>query len=193
MSIKNTKRKGFNFFRSYFDVYNELPEKDKLPFIDALLNKQFLGIDPTDLKDMAKFAWISQVHSITEQVKGYESKTGDKLNPTEGGSNTPTQQVQVKEEAQVQVIEKVKGAILNSKIWFDPLFMKRKIELEEGFNCLEIFLDKQEDMVGEGNGLNREQDEIKNHFVNWLDIALDKMKKSNNKQTLEQEFEHLIP
>ena len=87
--MKLTKRKGFNFFRSYWDVYNELEDKDKLAFIDALLNKQFLGINPTDLKGMAKFAYISQTNSIDSQVKGYEDKTGVKLNPcqppTEGG------------------------------------------------------------------------------------------------------------
>ena len=27
--MKLTKRKGFNFFRSYYDVYNELNDKDK--------------------------------------------------------------------------------------------------------------------------------------------------------------------
>lgn len=102
MSIKETKRKGFNFFRSYFDVYNELPKEDKLQFIDALLNKQFLGAEPTDLKGMAKFAWISQQHSINEQVKGYEDKTKTKLPlsnpPTVGVNLPPTEQVEVKEE-----------------------------------------------------------------------------------------------
>ena len=52
--MKLTKRKGFNFFRSYYDVYNELEkDKDKLQFIEALLNRQFLGIKPTNLKGMA--------------------------------------------------------------------------------------------------------------------------------------------
>jgi len=103
MSVKNTKRKGFNFFRSYFDVYNELEQdEDKLAFIDALLNKQFLGQEPEELKGMAKFAWISQQHSISEQVKGFETKTGIKLTPTQGGYNTPTEQVEVQVEVQEQ-------------------------------------------------------------------------------------------
>lgn len=107
--MKKTKRKGFNFFRSYYDVFNELSDEDKLAFIEALLDKQFLGINPTDLKGLAKFAWISQINSIDSQVKGYEDKTGVKLAPTVGGServeNTPTEQVQV----EVQVKEKVQG------------------------------------------------------------------------------------
>lgn len=88
--MKLTKRKGFNFFRSYYDVYNELSDKDKVAFMDALLDRQFLGVKPTNLKGLAKFAYISQVNSIDSQVKGYEDKTGEKLNPTDGGTQPPT-------------------------------------------------------------------------------------------------------
>ena len=50
MAIKLTKRKGFNFYRSYYDVYNELEtNEDKVAFIDALLDRQFLGIKPNNL------------------------------------------------------------------------------------------------------------------------------------------------
>ena len=102
--MKLTKRKGFNFFRSYYDVYNELEtDKDKVKFIDALLDRQFLGIKPTDLKGMAKFAYISQTNSIDSQVKGYETKTGTTLHdptapPTVGVNKTnltSTRHVQV--------------------------------------------------------------------------------------------------
>lgn len=103
--MKLTKRKGFNFFRSYFDVYNELEDdRDKLQFIEALLNRQFLGVKPTNLKGMAKFAYISQTNSIDSQVKGYETKTGNALcqDPKQGGKqypkHTPKQQVEVEEK-----------------------------------------------------------------------------------------------
>ena len=114
--VKQTKRKGFNFFRSYFDVYNELSDKDKLQFIDALLNRQFLGVKPECLNGMAKFAYISQTNSIDSQVKGYEDKTGTKLNictndgvldtpslgGTQGGTDTPSLQVEEKEKEKVE-------------------------------------------------------------------------------------------
>lgn len=108
MAIKLTKRKGFNFFRSYYDVYNELEtDADKVAFIDALLDRQFLGIKPTNLKGMAKFAYISQTNSIDSQVKGYEDKTKTTLHPTQGGTIggyvTPTEQVEEKEKEKVQV------------------------------------------------------------------------------------------
>jgi hypothetical protein len=105
--IKLTKRKGFNFFRSYYDVYNELEtDADKVAFIDALLDRQFLGIKPTQLTGLAKFAYISQTNSIDSQVKGYEDKTKTILHPTQGGyvggCYTPTEQVEVKEKVQVK-------------------------------------------------------------------------------------------
>ena len=84
--MKLTRRKAFNFFRSYYDVYNELEnDADKVAFIDALLDRQFLGIIPLNLKGMAKFAYISQTNSIDSQVKGYEDKTKIILTPTVGG------------------------------------------------------------------------------------------------------------
>jgi hypothetical protein len=109
MDIKLTKRKGFNFFRSYFDVYNELSDKDKIKFIDALLDKQFLGVEPENLDGIVKFAYLSQKHSIDKQVKGWEDKTGLKLSdaeqvnnpsqdPAEGCAQDPNQQEEEKEE-----------------------------------------------------------------------------------------------
>tara|TARA_R110000851_G_scaffold142856_2_gene281679 strand:- start:186 stop:887 length:702 start_codon:yes stop_codon:yes gene_type:complete len=110
--MKLTKRKGFNFFRSYFDVYNELETKeDKVAFIDALLERQFMGGKPTHLKGMSKFAYISQTNSIDSQVKGYNDKMrklgkpliGDDDTPTYGGKVTPTLQVEEEEEVKVKV------------------------------------------------------------------------------------------
>ena len=49
-------RDGFTFYRSYFDVYNELNDKEKVAFMDALLNKQFNGHEPINLKGMAKIS-----------------------------------------------------------------------------------------------------------------------------------------
>lgn len=101
--IKLTRRKGFNFFRSYYDVFNELDKTNKLLFIEALLDKQFLGVDPENLKGMAKFGYISQMHSINEQIKGYEAKTGDRLTPCQGSELPPCPQVEVEGKEEVEV------------------------------------------------------------------------------------------
>ena len=120
--MKKTKRKAFNFFRSYYDVYNELNDKDKVMFMDALLDRQFLGIKPDKLQGMSKFAYISQTNSIDSQVKGYEDKTGVVLfdsSNSEGGclggeqgaTVPPSVQVQEKGEEKGEEEEKQKGAI----------------------------------------------------------------------------------
>lgn len=83
------KRLLFKFYSSYFEIAQELNDKDRLAFYDALMKKQFTGID-TDLKGMANFAYISQKHSIDKQVEGWEFKMKTTLNqcitkPIEGG------------------------------------------------------------------------------------------------------------
>jgi len=99
--MKLTKRKGFNFFRSYYDVYNELENnEDKVAFIEALLDRQFLGVKPLNLKGMAKFAYISQQHSIDAQVIGFEQKTREPLTPITVCSQGGTAQGEVKGEGQ---------------------------------------------------------------------------------------------
>ena len=101
-------RKAVNFFRSYYDIAKELNDKDRLAFYDALMDKQFENIDPS-LEGMAKFAYLSQKHSIDTQIKGYYDKTKDeKFNPmhtpsvggSQGGCVAPSVQEQEKEKEQ---------------------------------------------------------------------------------------------
>lgn len=127
--MKETKRKAFNFFRSYYDVYNELNDKEKVQFMDALLDRQFLGTKPTDLKGMAKFAYISQTNSIDSQVKGYEDKTGvvlfdssklegGSVGGNDGGSVPPTVQVQEKGKEEGKGKEEVQVVIVADALLF---------------------------------------------------------------------------
>jgi hypothetical protein len=104
-----SKRKAFNFYVSYFDTFNELSDADKLKFITALLNKQFLGIEP-ELKGISKLAYNSQKHSINQQVEGYENKTKQKLNKggaiggAEGGSVQEKEKGKEKEEIRINTL-----------------------------------------------------------------------------------------
>jgi hypothetical protein len=95
-------RKGFNFYRSYYDVAKELNDKDRLAFYDALVKRQFTGVE-TELTGIAKFAFLSQKHSIDKQIQGYIDKTKDPLlDPSaggrQGGSVEPSVQVEEKEK-----------------------------------------------------------------------------------------------
>lgn len=138
-------RKGFNFYRSYFDVAMELPDKDRLAFYDALAKRQFLGEEPT-LTGMAKLAYISQKYVIDAQVKGWEDKTGTSLKVvekqevntpcqggTEGGSQggyvDPSVQEKEKEKEKEEVKEKVNINIVSHET-------KIKNEAFEKFNNL---------------------------------------------------------
>lgn len=115
--VKLTRRKQFGFYRSYYDVFNELEkDKDKLAFIQALLDKQFLGKEP-ELDGIAKFAYISQMHNIDTQVKGWESKTKQKLSdPSQGGSVGGSQGGSVAPSAQEEEEEK-EQYVMFDKFW----------------------------------------------------------------------------
>jgi hypothetical protein len=83
--MKLTKRKAFNFLRSYFDVLNELKEdSDKLDFLMSIINKQFLDQDPKELGFIANLCYESQRHAIEKSVKGWitANKTDLEGNPT---------------------------------------------------------------------------------------------------------------
>jgi hypothetical protein len=99
-------RKAFNFFRSYYEVANELTDKDRLAFYDALMLEQFTG-RKSELKGMAKFAYISQQHSIESQINGFNQrlKRGDisleplsSLPPKAGATAPPKAQEKEEEE-----------------------------------------------------------------------------------------------
>ena len=133
--MKLTKRKGFNFFRSYYDVYNELEkDSDKIQFIEALLNRQFLGVKPTNLKGMAKFAYISQTNSIDSQVKGYETKTGNALcqDPKQGATQDP------KQTPKLQVEEKEKEKDTYRKFAHLSMSLEQFKKLEENYTKEQI-------------------------------------------------------
>ena len=117
-------RKGFNFYRSYFEVSMELKDSEFIEFIKALLQKQFNGIEPTNLKGMAKFAYLSQKHSIDSQVKGYEDKTKEILIEIIGGSVGGSVQEKEKEKEKVQLSKKLIKVIFQESNLFDKNIFK---------------------------------------------------------------------
>ena len=91
--MKLTKRKAFNFLRSYFDVLNELKEDaDKLDFLMSIINKQFLNEDPKNLGFISNLCYESQRHSIEKSVNGWllANNTDLKGNPTPPKGSPPT-------------------------------------------------------------------------------------------------------
>ena len=120
-------RKGFKFYRSYYDVASELNDKDRLAFYDALLKRQFTGVE-YELTGLAKFAYISQKHSIDAQVKGYEDKTKTPLiDPAQGGiqGGIEALSIQEKEKEKEQLVIVPFHERVNSFLnWFNLEFTK---------------------------------------------------------------------
>jgi len=101
-------RKAFNFYRSYYDVVVELPDEQKIQFLMAILNKQFLDIEP-QVDGLVGLLYKSQKHSIDKQVDGYKSKMkiktpteGPYLDPTEGPTLQEKEKGEEKEKGQVE-------------------------------------------------------------------------------------------
>lgn len=126
-------RKAFNFYRSYWDVANELNDKDRLAFYDALLTRQFTG-EEIELKGLVKFAYLSQKHSIDKQVKGYEDKTKQKINtpikdPTQGGTvgglvDPSVQEKEKEKEKEELYIVPFQERVNKFLVWFNLEFTK---------------------------------------------------------------------
>jgi len=101
-----SERKAVKFYRSYWEVAMELNDKDRLAFYDAVMLRQFTGQESA-LTGMAKFAYISQKHSIDAQVKGFEDKTKIPLQGgTQGGKQAPSVQVKEKEKEEYTIEER---------------------------------------------------------------------------------------
>lgn len=105
--IKPTKRKAFNFLRSYFDVLNELEnDKDRLGFLLAVINKQFLDEDPKKLNFIVNLCYESQRHQIESSVKGWERASKHTLGTTPSttlGATLPTDPKEEEEEEEEKV------------------------------------------------------------------------------------------
>ena len=106
-----TKRKAFNFLRSYFDVVNELQkDADKLEFLMSVINKQFLDEDPKQLNFVVNLCYKSQKHAIESSVKGWKRVSNTDLigNPTTNPTTNPQEE---EEEEEVKEEEKVKEKV----------------------------------------------------------------------------------
>lgn len=108
-------RQAFNFYRSYYDVYQGLNDVQKLTYMDTLLKVNFLEIKVEEVafKDpVLQLVWQSQKHSVNKAVKGYldGQKRKDHIksaffgcysedyHPTEGPTEGPTLQGKEKEK-----------------------------------------------------------------------------------------------
>lgn len=132
----SSNRTLFKFYRSYFEVGQELSDADRLAFYDALFNRQFYGVEP-NLKGISKLAYISQKHSIDAQIKGWEEKTKTKLlDPIIGGTVGGMQggSIQVKEEVKEKEKEKEEEKVKEEYLPASPKFSFLGSLIDYGFD-----------------------------------------------------------
>ena len=121
--MKLTKRKAFNFLRSYFDVLNKLQtDEDKLSFLMAVINKQFLNEDPESLQFPVDLAYDSQINAIDSSVKGWirAAKTdlqGNSLDtpptPPKGKTHSNPKEEEEEVQEEVQYVYKIENFLEN--------------------------------------------------------------------------------
>lgn len=179
--IKPTKRKAFNFLRSYFDVLNELEnDKDRLGFLLSIINKQFLDEDPKGLNFIVNLCYESQRHSIEQSVKGWKraSKTTTMADPSTTPPTNPSTPKQEEEEK-----EKEKGEYtLQSKIDFDILLTLINKHTNRNFKVINKTIQaKYKARLKEGYT----KDDIKNTIIN---SAKDDYHKETNFKYLTPEY-----
>ena len=191
--MKETKRLAFNFLRSYFDVVNKLQtDKDKLDFLLAVINKQFLNEDPTKLDFIPNLCYESQRHAIEKSVKGWiRANNGNPPNdpttnppsnpPSKVGSNPKEEEVkeEVEEKEQITIVKK--KDLFDSFIdWFNDKMFEVK-GVKGRYKVLKTIQTKFEARVKEGYN----SEDFKKAFDN---IVSDQYHKDNEYKYLTPEF-----
>jgi len=184
-------RKAFNFYRSYYDVAKELPEENRLDFLMAILEMQFTGEEP-ELSGIAKFAFISQKHSIIRQIEGYKSGINGGR-PPKGTHNHPPKGTpnQVQGEEQVQEKDEVKDSAIRS-------IKEIVIDYKNNDRLINALLTSKEKLFSSNLDINQKLDnfveslklqdvttkkdlDFKSHFLNW--VRKKKKNQQNNQST----------
>ncbi len=144
-------RQQFAFYKSFDDVYQDLSDKQKIEFMNTLLDVQFLRLkieDVTFSDNILKHIWNAQKHSLDKSIRGYlESQKNEKVkNPFIGCYDdsflplqSPSEGIhkEVKEEEEEKGKEEVKKEFsftLNKLISFENLSTEYKRKLQEYIN-----------------------------------------------------------
>ena len=114
--MSQKERLLFKFYRSYFDVACELSDKDRLAFYDAIMQRQFFGIEP-NLKGIAKLAYISQKHNIDAQIKGWEDYFKTQLVDNHAMIPPMIQEEEKEKEEEKETINKTNNIFSFDEFW----------------------------------------------------------------------------
>lgn len=85
------KVKGFNFFRTYFELIRYLPDKDRLKMYDSILDYVFEDVDP-ELSGLLKGIWMNI--SIPISNSKMKSKSGQTKIKTKSNENQKRNEIE---------------------------------------------------------------------------------------------------
>ena len=187
--VKPTKRKAFNFLRSYYDVLNELKEPDdKLNFLISIIDKQFIDEDPKELNFIVNLCYESQRHAIESSVKGWKraSKTDlignpmtDPLTLLPTDLSTPYKEEEVKEEEkekeEVEVkldsdclynIDKLQEFYLSKEVVVDSIISEPKNKIKNKEHLISRLKEFKVILTNQGR-LSEKYGEYTRYFLAW--------------------------
>ncbi len=141
-------RQQFAFYKSFDDVFQDLSDKQKIEFMNTLLDVQFLRLKIEDVAfsdNILKHIWNAQKHSLDKSIRGYlESQKNEKVkNPFIGCYDdsflplqTPSEGVHKEEEEEEkgkeEVKEKLKFSFTLKKLsTFENLSLEYRSKLKE--------------------------------------------------------------
>jgi hypothetical protein len=184
IKMKLTKRKAFNFLRSYFDVLNKLQtNEDKLSFLMAVINKQFLNENPESLQFPVDLAYDSQINAIDSSVKGWmrAAKTdlqGNSLytppTPPKGKTKSDPKEEEEEEKEKLTTIEEVDFIVVDGwvkEIAKSPTYLEgiyRLHKLRKG-SMSELTINFKEHLKVYPKKHSNFSD-FRKHFASWLQI-----------------------
>ncbi len=80
------KRDGFLFYRSFYDVLNQLPEESRLHFLDAICNYALDMKEPSFPNELENILWTAIKPNLDSNWKSYiGGKTGGNGRPKKKG------------------------------------------------------------------------------------------------------------
>lgn len=109
------ERKAHNFYRSYYELAEDLNDEQRGQYYHAIFKMQFEGEIEEPSDPMARLAFKGQLFTLRSQLEGFQhvqkrpTPKGGLGAPSQGGSKAPSQQVQVQEQGKEKVKEEPKG------------------------------------------------------------------------------------
>ncbi len=148
---KSINRTGFTFYKSYYEIYQQLNDEQKVQFVDAILEHQFTDADTDDISFedvILNIAWLGIKPNLKNnkakflngsQPKNKQSGSGNGANP-ERRANNEKEYEKEKENEKENENENVEVAIslsLNDNSKYD-ITGSLIIELTELYQSVDI-------------------------------------------------------